>query len=269
VTETTIVNYNDALWVNVKPTNSLFTGMRAMVANRLAEDGKSWSTYFSRYNSGTYNNQWMILNYNVFEPTKPLPSGVLWVLEQLPGKIQSKDVTDILKKQGYWASYNNPYFKDIFEASGSPQMVAKYGDFYSWENAPRAKIFARDQGKVEDLDSMMKLMRYNDFQNDPLSRCNCTPPYSAENAISSRNDLNPANGTYPIKLLGHRSSGSTDMKLVNLDLFLLQQFISWAGPAYDPLPPFQWSKTDFKDLPHHGMPDRFEFEPLIHKWKWL
>jgi len=39
--------------------------------------------------------------------------------------------------------------------------------------------------------------------------------------------------------------------------------------AYDPLPPFQWSKTDFKDLPHYGMPDKFEFEPLIHQWKWL
>ncbi len=54
---------------------------------------------------------------------------------------------------------------------------------------------------------------------------------SAENAISSRNDLNPKNGTFPIKLLGHRSSGSTDMKLTNLDLFLLQQFISWGGPG--------------------------------------
>jgi hypothetical protein len=81
-------------------------------------------------------------------------------------------------------------------------MVEKFGDFYSYENAPRNKIFARDQGKVEDLDSMMKLMRYNDYQNDPLSRCNCTPPYSAENAISARCDLNPANGTYPIKQLG-------------------------------------------------------------------
>jgi len=174
-----------------------------------------------------------------------------------------------LKSQGYWASYNIPYFKDIFEASGSPGMVKKYGDFYSYENGARSKIFARDQSKVEDLDSMMKLMRYNDFQNDPLSRCNCTPPYSAENAISSRNDLNPSNGTYPIKLLGHRSSGSTDMKMTNLDLFLLQQFVSWSGPAFDPLPPFQWSQTDFKDIPHYGHPDRFEFEPLIHQWKWL
>jgi hypothetical protein len=110
----------------------------------------------------------MILNYNLFEPTKPLNKGLLWVLEQLPGKnhscihymrilicspicfsgkIQAKDVTDVLKSQGYWASYNVPYFKDIFLASSSPKMVEKYGDFYSYENTARAKIFARDQGK--------------------------------------------------------------------------------------------------------------------------
>jgi hypothetical protein len=64
----------------------------------------------------------------------------------LLGKIQAKDVTDVLTKQGYWSSYNIPYFKDIFTSSASPKMVEKYGDFYSYENAPRAKIFARDQG---------------------------------------------------------------------------------------------------------------------------
>ena len=55
--------------------------------------------------------------------------------------------------------------------------------------------------------------RYNNFQHDPLSRCNCTPPYSGENAISARSDLNPANGTYPFGALGHRLHGGTDNKV--------------------------------------------------------
>ena len=54
---------------------------------------------------------------------------------------------------------------------------------------------------------------YNNFQHDPLSRCNCTPPYSAENAISCRDDLNPANGTYAFGALGHRPHVGTDMKV--------------------------------------------------------
>ena len=57
------------------------------------------------------------------------------------------------------------------------------------------------------------LCRYNNFQHDELSRCNCTPPYSGENAISARSDLNPANGTYPFSALGHRVHGGTDMKV--------------------------------------------------------
>ena len=59
----------------------------------------------------------------------------------------------------------------------------------------------------------MSFHRYNDFQNDPLGKCNCTPPYSAENAISSRNDLNPANGSYPFGALGHRKHGAIDCKV--------------------------------------------------------
>lgn len=64
--------------------------------------------------------------------------------------------------------------------------------------------------------------RYNDFTSDPLSRCNCTPPYSAENAISARSDLNPANGVYPFSALGHRSHGGVDMKVNQVKCHLLR-----------------------------------------------
>ena len=55
--------------------------------------------------------------------------------------------------------------------------------------------------------------RYNNFQHDPLSKCNCTPPYSAENAIAARDDLNPVKGKYPFSALGHRPHVSFDMKV--------------------------------------------------------
>lgn len=65
--------------------------------------------------------------------------------------------------------------------------------------------------------------RYNDYTHDPLSRCNCTPPYSGENAISARSDLNPANGTYPFSALGHRSHGGMDMKV----LITFKECVPW------------------------------------------
>jgi len=51
--ETTIGNSNASLWQYVQPLNSLFEGIRSMVANRLATSGGEWSEIFSRYNSGT------------------------------------------------------------------------------------------------------------------------------------------------------------------------------------------------------------------------
>lgn len=147
--------------------------------------------------------------------------------------------------------------------SGGPENVKKYGDWFSYDGSPRAKIFKQDQDKVVDLKSMIKLMRYNDFTNDPLSKCNCTPPYSAENAISARSDLNPASGTYPFQALGHRSHGGTDMKLTNREMFQNLEFVAVSGPTYDQQPPFDWTKADFsKDCPHNGHPDVFKFNPV-------
>ncbi|XP_014670950.1 PREDICTED: putative phospholipase B-like 2 isoform X2 [Priapulus caudatus] len=269
--ETTIGNSNAGLWPQVKPQRQVLEWMRVLVATRLANTGKEWTAIFSKFNSGTYNNQWMIVDFNLFTPGRPLPEkGLLYVLEQLPGMIVSKDMTSILAKQTYWPSYNSPYFPQIFKASGLPEMVEKYGDWFTYDRTPRALIFKRDHTKVVDTSSMIKLMRYNDFKNDPLSRCNCTPPYSAENAIAARSDLNPANGTYPFASLGHRSHGAIDMKLTNFDMAKRFEFIAIAGPTHDPLPPFQWSTASFPgETPHVGHPDLWSFDPIHVTWTQL
>nr|XP_002119470.4 LOW QUALITY PROTEIN: putative phospholipase B-like 2 [Ciona intestinalis] len=215
--ETTIGNNNPLLWNNVTP-QSVLEWMRNLVANQLARHGEEWAATFKRFNSGTYNNQWMIVDYNKFTPGEKPKDGLLHVLEQLPGMCVHKDVTHILVENSYWASYNSPYFQEIFNASGLPALVAKYGNWFSHDKTPRALIFARDHSKVTDMNTMVKLMRYNDYQHDPLSACNCTPPYSAENAISARNDLMPADGSYPIPALGHRNHGATDVKVTTSEM---------------------------------------------------
>nr|CAD7204539.1 unnamed protein product [Timema douglasi] len=89
--ETTIGNSNASLWSHVKPVGQVLEFARVLVANRLGHCGRSWSKIFSLYNSGTYNNQWMIVDYNRFKPgTKrsQLKDNLLWVLEQIPGYIK-------------------------------------------------------------------------------------------------------------------------------------------------------------------------------------
>ncbi|CAN7938410.1 unnamed protein product, partial [Ixodes hexagonus] len=262
--ETTIGNGNSSLFRYIKP-RSYLEYVRNIVANRLATTGEEWADYFSRYNSGTYNNQWMAVDYKKFSPGQPLPDGLLWVLEQLPGYVYKEDLTRVLRQQTYWPSYNVPYSEVIFNMSGTQSSVEKFGDWFTYDKTPRALIFKRDNGKVVDMDSMIKLMRYNDYTRDPLSACNCTPPYSAENAISARSDLNPADGVYPFGALGHRSHGATDMKLTNSELFSDLEFTAVGGPTYDPLPPFRWSTSGLKDR-HDGQPDLWQFTPFTHKW---
>ena len=109
---------------------------------------------------------------------------------------------------------------------------------------------------------MIKLMRYNNFQKDPLSKCDCDPPFSSENAISARNDLNPKSGRYPFSALGHRSHRGSNMKLTNSKMIHDLHFV-----AYDDLPAFQWSRVYFaNDTPHYGHPDLWKFEPVTHEW---
>ncbi|PVD33062.1 hypothetical protein C0Q70_08510 [Pomacea canaliculata] len=262
--ETTIGNSNPDLWKYVTP-ESVLEGIRSVVANRLSTSGSQWASIFSAYNSGTYNNEWMVIDYKKFIPgAKTLMQGLLTVLDQIPGTIQVDDLTNLLSAQGYFPSYNVPYFPDIFNASGNQALVDKYGDWFTYDKTPRALIFRRDHQSVSDVISMTKLMRYNDFTKDPLSRCNCTPPYSAENAISARSDLNPANGTYPFGALSHRSHGGVDMKLTTYQLAQSLAFVAVGGPTWDQNPPFQWSKSDYGPaVPHFGQPDLWQFSPIL------
>ena len=88
---------------------SVLESVRNMIANRLAVSGIDWCEVFNKNNSGTYNNQWMVLDYNRFHPGVPhLQPGTFYVLEQMPGKVEYKDMSAYLQQEKYWASYNIP-----------------------------------------------------------------------------------------------------------------------------------------------------------------
>nr|XP_058973240.1 putative phospholipase B-like 2 [Pocillopora verrucosa] len=265
VQETTIDNDNPALWKYVQPVGTVLEWIRNLVANRLANTAREWVEIFSKYNSGTYNNQWMVVNYKQFVPNQPLAPDTFWVLEQLPGTVMMADMSEILDNERYWASYNLPYFPEIYNLSGQPENVKKYGSWFDYHLNPRAQIFKRDQGKVNDLSGFITLMRYNDYKYDNLSKCSCSPPYSAENAISARSDLNPANGSYPFSFLGHRNHGGTDCKVTSYDLFNKSlSCMAVSGPTHDQQPIFKWSTSGWKRPMGH--PDAWDFEPVMVKF---
>ena len=65
-----------------------------------------------KYNTGTYNNQYMVVDFNLYQPGKALAPGTLWVIDQVPGLVAAADMTETLTR-GYWPSYNVPYFQEV------------------------------------------------------------------------------------------------------------------------------------------------------------
>jgi hypothetical protein len=153
--------------------------------------------------------------------------------------------------------------------------MATHGQWFDFDGHPRAKIFARDAPKVQSIVDLRRLMRSNDFQNDPLSSqlesceyagmTNCTPAFTGENAIACRSDLNPSDGVYAFSSLGHRDHVATDSKITSFSMFdpvtLPSDGIS--GPTNDQQPTFVFSESDYNSVSHIGLPDRWDF-PWVH-----
>lgn len=258
IQETTIAIWDESLNKNIKP-QSVLQWARSALATRLARSAEEWVELYTLYNSGLYNNQWMVFDYNKFHKGRGMDDGAFWIFEQIPGGGHAGDMTPMLREQGYWASYNIPYFKDIYELCGYPAKVIEWeAKAMSWEQAARAQIFRRDHVKVHDLTSMARMMRYNDYQHDPISSCNCTPPYTSQYTISSRSDLHDRKGTYPFPALAYRDHMGTDVKITGealLDDHLGAAII--CGPTYDQQPVFDWKTLDPMD--HEDFPERYDF----------
>ena len=70
-----------------------------MVANRLSRTGASWAQIFEVYNSGTYNNQWMVVDY------KQVDMWSVMIFQILIKKIQPKRWFD-----NFWEHFYSPFW---------------------------------------------------------------------------------------------------------------------------------------------------------------
>ena len=53
------------------------------IANALAKSGREWAQIIAHCNSGTYNNQYMVIDLKLFQPGQELQPDLLWVIEQV------------------------------------------------------------------------------------------------------------------------------------------------------------------------------------------
>ena len=233
VMETTNQILDESVY-NATTPYSLLTWVRAIVANRLASNGEEWGQIFQKENSGTYNNQFMILNLNLIDlKNKKIPEKSLMIVEQIPGDTEINDVTEYLK-QGYWPSYNIPFSKKLYEKCGYYKILNDSTNIpnYDYDNCSRANIFRREQKKIKSNEDFKKMMRYNDFKNDNESH------NEPSLTIACRYDLR-------YELERQHCYGATDVKFASVKELLegknLIHIIS--GPTNDQQPTFSWSNT--------------------------
>ena len=109
----------------------------------------------------------------------------LFTIEQIPELVAVNDVTEYLR-YGYWPSYNTPFDPEIIKISMIKEAIEKNPSLASqmdYDTCTRANIFRRDQGKVVDIESLKRMIRYNNYTSDPLTNGDPTA------SISARGDL--------------------------------------------------------------------------------
>ena len=147
VMETTNPIYNNSLYEKIKP-ECLLTWVRSILANRLALTSEDWTKIFKDENSGTYNNQFMILDLNKINlKDKIIPDKSLMIIEQYPDEMEINDVTQYLR-EGYWPSYNVPFSEHFYQISGIIQRIEEKPELVydiDYKQCSRAQIYKRDQ----------------------------------------------------------------------------------------------------------------------------
>ena len=252
VIETTNVIYNDTLYDLMKP-ESFMTWERVMIANRMSETSEEWGDHFKEFNSGTYNNMYMALDMKKIKlENNTIEDKTLYTIEQIPELVKINDVTDHLR-YGYWPSYNAPYDREIIERSMIKEAIEKdpvLARDIDYDMCTRATIFRRDQGTINSLESFKRIMRYNNYTEDPLAFGDPT------NSLTARGDLKEKPSCF----------GTTDAKLGlvsglkgnNKTVHIIN------GPPYEDVEPFVFSKTTACDhIKHVGMKDEMKFDWVV------
>jgi len=255
VIETSIDIYNRTYLDYIK-AESVLAWMRVITANELAADGSGWANTFSEYASGTYMDQWMVIDLNKFAPGKVPSAGFFTVLEEMPGRVHWDDMTNHLVKATYWASYNNPYFNDIRDMTGQTALCIK-NSLECYLTDPRGLIFHKLQQDVQTVSDLQMVMQYNHWQTDALSMNDSCRAIACRGDLEVDLELWSPHGAVDAKVSSYTLAASqVDVPIVHAKL----------GPTVDSQVPFCWKQFDDvtdmagRNIKHRGHPKCFNFD---------
>lgn len=242
VLETSLGILDQTIYKNLR-TNTIPKWIRVSIANKLCRDNEEWVDVFFRGNSGTHNNQWLVVDYNMFDKylteTKKenniSPEKIVYLIEQIPllDKKYYEDFSAKLFTDSYVASYNAPYFSEVIDSIGYRNTT---GDYF---HARRYEIFQNLNGDVKDIEGVKEVLRFHNKQ------------YLCD-TIAPRCDM-----------VEKRPFGAVDAKVT--DSSLINEMLSHIvyGPPHKEgvTEPFDFSL--YPTYLHLGIPEVFKFEWII------
>jgi hypothetical protein len=242
VLETSLAIYNLSLYQNLK-YNTIPKWMRVNIANRMAHSGREWIDYFFYQNSGTHNNQWLIIDFNKYEEYRKLNnkgskkqqivSGIVYLAEQLPilDRVYFEDMTNVLINKSYVASFNAPYFNETFFLSGRKDV--NMTDYF---HDNRYLLFEELNSQISDIETMKAVIRYHDLRE----MCD---------TIAPRCDISD-----------NRPFGATDAKITDYWKIKGNKHSTViSGPSIVPGISEPFTFKNFPGYSHEGLPDIFNF----------
>jgi len=257
IMETTNLILDESLFKLITP-NSVLYFYRVLIATRLARTTSEWIQLFGTENSGTYNNQYIVVDYNKFKPGQKARAGFIWAIEQLPGYYNYGDRTDEFNTNRYIPSLNTPFFEDVYEKAKYPEKVIETNSTYwsYWDNS-RMHIVERDVPNLKDYEDFKTFMRSNDWEHDPLTN------YDPAEAILSRYDLRPddciPNGN---SLMCPNVFGGTDSKTTNYNNVMNHKFDFISSPQYETQPAWEFGVGKYANYDYTGLPKKWTFPRL-------
>jgi len=234
VSETSLSSDNNKVYEYLH-YDSIPYWIRIHVANFVYDTPKSWIDAFFAHRSGTYCNQWFLVdfnNYKLYKNNTAQAKDIIWLVEEFYSLTSAQDVTQtLLIPQGYVASYNVPYDPEIQKLSKNPT---------NYTTDPRYYLFKKYAPGIKTMDDFRYVMRLNN-KSDTGDYCQ---------AIAARCDLSDKR-EFP--------NGALDCKATSDTMITNHQSWIIAGPTSENLPPFTWEHYPEYNHSRAGIPTLWNF----------
>jgi hypothetical protein len=267
ILETTMHNFNPGLYATYVTghPDRVLCWMRAILATFTTTTGREWTDKFIQYNSGTYNNEYIVVDTKVWHPGQPLNDDLVWIVEQLPGNNHTQSATAELANKTYLEGINTPRYQDIWHLAnytGEQQAQPWKAAFWSFDGQIREHLIVRDAPNIGDYEAFKAFMQYNDYLHDDLMIINTTGEREPAQGILARYDLRPPNGT----VWGAKNHfAGLDSKTVDVGRWTNDH--AWdarLSPTFNEtrgVPPFSFD--DWPNISHTGIATNWTFPWIV------